>query len=44
MGGCVPEPEFHLIVSGLVLQEVEQSHADLLNLPDDLEICEKAAG
>ncbi|XP_034018319.1 inverted formin-2-like [Thalassophryne amazonica] len=27
-----------------ILQEVEQSHPDLLNLPDDLEICEPAAG
>ncbi|XP_070843078.1 inverted formin-2-like isoform X2 [Chaetodon trifascialis] len=27
-----------------ILQEVEQNHPDLLNLPDDLEICEKAAG
>lgn len=25
-------------------QEVEVNHPDLLNLPDDLEICEKAAG
>ncbi|XP_056261221.1 inverted formin-2-like isoform X2 [Seriola aureovittata] len=27
-----------------ILQEVEENHPDLLNLPDDLEICEKAAG
>uniref|UniRef100_A0A8C7QVC2 Inverted formin, FH2 and WH2 domain containing n=1 Tax=Oncorhynchus mykiss TaxID=8022 RepID=A0A8C7QVC2_ONCMY len=27
-----------------ILQEAEQNHDDLLNLPDDLEICEKAAG
>ncbi|KAM8832852.1 inverted formin-2-like isoform 2-T3 [Spinachia spinachia] len=27
-----------------VLQEAEQNHPDLLNLPDDLEICEEAAG
>ncbi|XP_029352536.1 inverted formin-2-like [Echeneis naucrates] len=27
-----------------ILQEVEESHPDLLKLPDDLEICEKAAG
>ncbi|XP_030260173.1 inverted formin-2-like [Sparus aurata] len=27
-----------------ILEEVEQNHPDLLNLPDDLEICEKAAG
>ncbi|XP_035520561.1 inverted formin-2-like [Morone saxatilis] len=27
-----------------ILQEAEQNHPDLLNLPDDLEICEKAAG
>ncbi|XP_073348677.1 inverted formin-2-like [Pagrus major] len=27
-----------------ILEEVEQNHQDLLNLPDDLEICEKAAG
>ncbi|XP_067428177.1 inverted formin-2-like isoform X3 [Thunnus thynnus] len=27
-----------------ILEEAEQNHPDLLNLPDDLEICEKAAG
>ncbi|XP_071371004.1 inverted formin-2-like, partial [Centroberyx affinis] len=27
-----------------IVEEVEQHHPDLLNLPDDLEICEKAAG
>ncbi|XP_041721332.2 inverted formin-2 isoform X2 [Coregonus clupeaformis] len=27
-----------------ILQEAEQNHDDLLNLPDDLEICEMAAG
>ncbi|XP_045066166.1 inverted formin-2-like isoform X1 [Coregonus clupeaformis] len=27
-----------------ILEEAEQNHDDLLNLPDDLEICEKAAG
>ncbi|XP_035276594.1 inverted formin-2-like [Anguilla anguilla] len=27
-----------------ILEEAEQNHADLLNLPDDIEICEKAAG
>ncbi|XP_051816595.1 inverted formin-2-like isoform X2 [Acanthochromis polyacanthus] len=27
-----------------ILQEVEENHPDLLNLPDDLEVCEKAAG
>ncbi|XP_056150224.1 inverted formin-2-like [Lampris incognitus] len=27
-----------------IIEEVEQNHSDLLNLPDDLEICEKAAG
>ncbi|KAM9338801.1 inverted formin-2-like [Symphorus nematophorus] len=27
-----------------ILQEAEKNHPDLLNLPDDLEICEKAAG
>lgn len=27
-----------------ILEEVEQDHPDLLNLPDDLQICEKAAG
>uniref|UniRef100_UPI0037E96B52 inverted formin-2-like n=1 Tax=Semicossyphus pulcher TaxID=241346 RepID=UPI0037E96B52 len=27
-----------------ILQEAEQNHPDLLNLPDDLEICAKAAG
>ncbi|KAM7368468.1 hypothetical protein PAMP_014681 [Pampus punctatissimus] len=27
-----------------ILEEVKQKHSDLLNLPDDLEICEKAAG
>ncbi|XP_062293707.1 inverted formin-2-like [Scomber scombrus] len=27
-----------------ILEEVEQNHPDLLNLPDDLEICESAAG
>ncbi|XP_068565284.1 inverted formin-2-like isoform X2 [Cebidichthys violaceus] len=27
-----------------ILQEAEQNHLDLLNLPEDLEICEKAAG
>ncbi|KAM4529363.1 inverted formin-2-like isoform 1-T1 [Fundulus diaphanus] len=27
-----------------ILEEVEENHPDLLNLPDDLEICEKAAG
>lgn len=42
--GVCPSPEFHVIISDLALQEVEQSHADLLNLPDDLESCEKAAG
>ncbi|KAM3861147.1 inverted formin-2-like [Diretmus argenteus] len=27
-----------------IVEEAEHHHADLLNLPDDLEICEKAAG
>ncbi|XP_062415545.1 inverted formin-2-like [Pungitius pungitius] len=27
-----------------ILQEAEQNHPDLLNLPDDLKICEEAAG
>ncbi|KAG7461247.1 hypothetical protein MATL_G00208030 [Megalops atlanticus] len=27
-----------------ILEEVEQNHSDLLNLPDDIEVCEKAAG
>uniref|UniRef100_UPI000D318D92 inverted formin-2-like n=1 Tax=Maylandia zebra TaxID=106582 RepID=UPI000D318D92 len=27
-----------------ILQEAEENHPDLLNLPDDLEICAKAAG
>ncbi|XP_064197300.1 LOW QUALITY PROTEIN: inverted formin-2-like [Anguilla rostrata] len=27
-----------------ILEEAEQNHADLLNLPNDIEICEKAAG
>ncbi|XP_077949982.1 inverted formin-2 isoform X1 [Gasterosteus aculeatus] len=27
-----------------ILQEAEKNHPDLLNLPDDLEICEEAAG
>ncbi|XP_072218702.1 inverted formin-2-like isoform X2 [Leuresthes tenuis] len=27
-----------------ILEEVEENHSDLLNLPDDLQICEKAAG
>ncbi|XP_026196951.1 inverted formin-2-like isoform X2 [Anabas testudineus] len=27
-----------------ILEEVEENHPDLLNLPHDLEICEKAAG
>ncbi|XP_037607502.1 inverted formin-2-like [Sebastes umbrosus] len=27
-----------------ILEEAEQNHPDLLNLPDDLEICERAAG
>ncbi|XP_029903596.1 inverted formin-2-like isoform X2 [Myripristis murdjan] len=27
-----------------IVEEAEQSHADLLKLPDDLEICEQAAG
>ncbi|XP_049446283.1 inverted formin-2-like isoform X1 [Epinephelus fuscoguttatus] len=27
-----------------ILEEAEQNHPDLMNLPDDLEICEKAAG
>ncbi|KAM4633450.1 inverted formin-2-like isoform 2-T2 [Polymixia lowei] len=27
-----------------IIEEAEQNHADLLHLPDDLEICEKAAG
>ncbi|XP_019122204.2 inverted formin-2-like isoform X2 [Larimichthys crocea] len=27
-----------------ILEEVEQNHPDLLNLPEDLEICDKAAG
>ncbi|KAI3364695.1 hypothetical protein L3Q82_011473, partial [Scortum barcoo] len=27
-----------------ILEEAEQNHPDLLHLPDDLEICEKAAG
>lgn len=26
------------------LQEAELNHPELLNLPDDIEICEKAAG
>ncbi|KAG5857625.1 hypothetical protein ANANG_G00021410 [Anguilla anguilla] len=27
-----------------ILEEAEKNHPDLLNLPDDIEICEKAAG
>ncbi|KAG7466327.1 hypothetical protein MATL_G00163770 [Megalops atlanticus] len=27
-----------------ILEEAEKNHADLLSLPDDIEICEKAAG
>ncbi|XP_013879331.1 inverted formin-2 [Austrofundulus limnaeus] len=27
-----------------ILEEVEENHPDLMNLPDDLEICEKASG
>ncbi|XP_017282965.1 inverted formin-2 isoform X2 [Kryptolebias marmoratus] len=27
-----------------ILEEVEENHPDLLNLPEDLQICEKAAG
>ncbi|XP_016517596.1 inverted formin-2-like isoform X2 [Poecilia formosa] len=27
-----------------ILEEVEEDHPDLLNLPDDLQICEKASG
>ncbi|XP_036405336.1 inverted formin-2-like isoform X2 [Megalops cyprinoides] len=27
-----------------ILEEAEQNHSDLLNLPDDIEVCEKAAG
>ncbi|XP_076611963.1 inverted formin-2-like isoform X3 [Chaetodon auriga] len=33
-----------LSVGNFLNYEAEQNHPDLLNLPDDLEICEKAAG
>ena len=38
------ESQTHLNVIWLILKEAELNHPDLLALPDDIEICEKAAG
>ncbi|KAL2082736.1 hypothetical protein ACEWY4_022554 [Coilia grayii] len=34
----------HITLLHHIVEEAEQNHPDLLKLPDDLEICEKAAG